>query len=71
MSRAVGDHLDAQFLGPGGGEERIVADDPHFQGHARVATAWPMRPRPMIPSVLPANCVPMNFFRSQRFSTRL
>ena len=38
---------------------------------ARVATAWPMRPRPTMPSVLPANCVPMNFLRSQRPSTRL
>ena len=38
---------------------------------ARVATAWPIRPRPTMPSVLPANCVPMNFLRSQRPSTRL
>ena len=36
------------------------------RARARMATAWPMRPRPMMPSVLPASWVPMNFLRSQR-----
>ena len=38
---------------------------------ARSATACPMRPRPTMPSVLPASCTPMNLLRSHFWARRL
>ena len=34
------------------------------KARARIATSWPMRPKPSMPSVLPSTSVPPNFERS-------
>src|ERR1700761_8892046 len=36
---------------------------------ARLATSWPMRPKPITPSVLPYSSAPLNLARSQRPAT--
>ena len=53
-------------LGDFGRQVGIVGKDSHFKGLARVAMAWPMRPKPMMPKVLPFSSTPEYSLRSQR-----
>ena len=41
------------------------------KARARIATSWPMRPKPSTPSVLPSTSVPPNFARSHLPQVRL
>ena len=53
-----------------GGDERVVGDDPHVEALGALATSWPMRPKPRMPSVFSYTSMPPNLERSQLAARR-
>ena len=43
-----------------GGDVRVDAEDRHLEARARSAIAWPILPRPTMPSVRPRSSMPVN-----------